>query len=276
MKAAIASAVLGVLLTSYSPTVLGGDAYIVMFKAIGASTGCRSVVWASDAVFYNQNAVPVTVRLVDGSVGVVPIGEPTLLLPPGVPTSMALQRPSWAPSGSEQSTYVFWVTHLDVPSGVIIDSRDTFREELSCIPEQFDRLKKVAMPVFRSLVPAGTPQVKLGTDGGGFIARENVAIFNAGDRSATATIEIRDACNTQVLDARTVTVPAKTIAQFGGLTTGFSSCGTGGAPDYMRYTVVTVDQPSFSVVTTIASEQLCSFGVLTPVVELGVNTTTDF
>jgi hypothetical protein len=81
----------------------------------------------------------------------------------------------WAPSGSDQSTYVFWVTHLDVPAGVIIESRDTFRENL-CLNEFPSRLMKVALPVFRSLT------------------------------LSNRQVEIRDACSTQVLDSRTVTL----------------------------------------------------------------------
>jgi hypothetical protein len=67
--------------------------------------------------------------------------------------------------------------------------------------------------------------VHLGTDLGVSDSRTNVGIYNASDREANARIEIRRACDNAVVDQRTVTVPANTTSQIGGLVKGIDTCG---------------------------------------------------
>src|ERR1700736_1127569 len=106
----------------------------------------------------------------------------------------------------------------------------------------FGPSSSVSLPVFRSLIPAGVPQAKLGPNIGSTPARQNVAIYNAGDRVATATI--RRVCDAGVVQARTANIASNTTVQVAG----FSS---GGANEctLLNYTVITVDQESLSLVT---------------------------
>ena len=259
-------------LLSLVQPVVADEAYVVMFSGAGTTVGCHRAVWGSDAVFYNPTTSPATVRLLDISNGDVAPGTPTTrVIPPNQAISVVFAPPS---PGVSEIEYKFWVMHLDVPAGVIIDSRYSVVDENFCLAEHFfgPPIMKVSLPVFRSLVPADIPQLKVGTDAGTAPARQNVAIYNAGNETATATIEVRRTCNGSVVDMRTVSVPPNTIAQFGGFATGSNDCGTSDqVGNFMRYTVVTVNQPSFSLVTSI-TDHLSSVQGLAPVSEFGVNT----
>jgi hypothetical protein len=132
---------------------------------------------------------------------------------------------------------------------------------------------KVSMPVMTQLTPAGVPQIILGTDLGAAGSRENVMVYNGGDREASVDIRVRNACDDSVIDSRTVSVAPNTITQFGGFTTGAATICPPGFSGYgynVRYTVVTADQPSFSIVSNLTESQQPSAGDVTPIVELAV------
>ena len=170
-----------------------------------------------------------------------------------------------------------WVLHLDVPGGVTVESRDeVYYEPLCGAPAEPVRTStgKVSMPVFRSLTPAGVPQVKLGTDLGQRRTRLNVAIYNAGAVASAVTIDVRNACDGALVDSRTVTIPANTILQVGGLNGIGPECTSDDAPPWMRYTVITADQPSFSYVSSV-SEDVPPVRVVPPI-GLAVSIGTDY
>jgi hypothetical protein len=166
--------------------------------------------------------------------------------------------------------------HLDVPAGVVVEGRDEVYEILTCTSDPSPGPPvKTSLPVFRTLAPPGLPQVKLGTDLGTTPARQNVAIYNAGNQTATALIEVRRACDDGLVDSRTVSIPPKTISQFGGFGMGSpqNECRAGPQPadlranHYVRYTVITVDQPSISLVSTLTESQLSSPDNVIPLLE---------
>src|SRR4029077_16771278 len=146
-------------------------------------------------------------------------GSPTTLsLPPGEAVMLPQAALSWVPISFDPIP--MWVVHMDIPDGVAIESRDEIAYVEHIVLEPFVRpiaTGKVSMPVIRTLTPAGVPQIKLGTDIGTTTARQNVAIYNAGQQPALASIEVRRACDNSVVDNRTVTINPNTIIQVGGL-----------------------------------------------------------
>jgi hypothetical protein len=239
------------------------------FFSYGRGSSAGSVLWLDDVLFFNTNAAPVAVRFLGVSNG--PAQDdvpPSLTLPPGRVVSLdsAPVAPKWVPNLSSVSPYIL---HLDIPSGVIVESRDEFYFDRG-IPElpPFP-LGKVSMPVFRDQAAAGTAQVHLGTDLSGTDSRENVGIYNGGSQTATATIEVRRTCDDSVTDTRTLTIPPNTLIQTNGLQIGPANlCGTPAANSRVtRYTVITVSQPSFSYVANLTD------GVSRPV---GVDDTAPF
>ncbi len=165
-----------------------------------------------------------------------------------------------------------WVAHVDIPPGIFVESRDelyvgTGVPEIGALPRG-----KVSMPIFRELTPAGSA-LHLGTDLGGNTSRINVVIYNAGSDAAVATVEVRRICDNGLADARTLMVPPNTVLQVTGLTIGAGNgCPEPGVKPWARYTVVTVSQPSLSVVSNV-NENIqpipADLGVI-PVVGLGV------
>jgi hypothetical protein len=124
------------------------------------------------------------------------------------------------------------------------------------------RFGKVRLPTFRALTPAGEPQTHQATFLGSeqdIPSRINVGVYNGGTVTATAQIEIRRECDDTVVSGETVSVPAKTVLQ----ATNFSTNPGHGCPPASPgpygpgvYTVVTVDQPSFSFVSNLANTLL--------------------
>ena len=265
--------VLITLLLLFASTAFANDAYVVMFSADGRSSSTFQATWSGDVLLYNENPTPVEVRLLGISNGGIGLGTPsTLSLPPGEAITLSMAAPSWVPASFVPT---LWVVHMDVPDGVAIESRDEISYKEYIPVEPFVRLiatGKVSMPVIRSLTPAGVPQIKLGTDIGTTTARQNVAIYNAGLQPASASIEVRRGCDNSIVDTRTAMINPNTIIQAGGLTTGTNGCTiTTRTTNYARYTVVTVDQPSFSIVSTLTEAQQQAPGNIVPLVELAVH-----
>jgi hypothetical protein len=227
------------------------------------------MIWGDDILFYNTGVAPAVVRFLGVSNG-SPQGDiPTLTLPAGQPIFLNATLPvaeQWRPVPVPP----MWVLHLEVPDGVVAESRDEYRLVVGQ-PVIVITSGKVSMPIFRELVAAGRPQVELGTDLGGHDSRANVGIYNAGADSATATIEVRRTCDGAVVDSRTVTIPANTLVQVGGLGTGSSAdCPLSAAEPWARYTVVTVSQPSFTLVSNLNETILPEESGVVPIVGLGV------
>jgi hypothetical protein len=181
-----------------------------------------------------------------GVSGGVPPAPLPLVLPPHSGLSGVCSSPvyeSWWPTSKPAE----WVLHLDIPPGVVVESRDEYSVlvlALTDIPPYEGQ--KVSMPVFRSLTPANQAQFHLGTDLGGASSRLNVGIYNAGTSTATAVVEVRAICGGDLLSSTTVTIPADSVVQTSGITSGDASAGAN-----QLYTVVTVSQPGLSYVANI-------------------------
>ena len=252
------------------------DAYLVRFKTSGKSANCAHASWQSDTYFLNQGSIPAVVRLLGVSNAELPLGSVyTLTLPPGQLVALSDPRtPEWRPAG-QSDIENFFVLHLDIPADVVVESRDQALVINDCLIQPGPTIIKVSLPIFRALVPANKVQTFLGTDAGSTPAHQNVAVYNAGAQQATAHVEIHQGCRGELIDQRTVTIPANTILQVNGLTTVTSSaCFDPFVPSQSRYTVVTVDQPSLVLVTTITDPQPGSG--LIPRVEMAIANSSQF
>ena len=245
------------------------EAYIVRFNATGKASQGWQAIWTSDLLFYNQKSTPAEIRLLGVSNGQIGTSESLVREIP--PRQVASLDRNWAPVGSPRPE--MWVMHVEIPDGVIIDARDIVTYRDTIIPDSLPTgvYTKVSLPVITTLTPSGVEQIKLGTDLGSTPARQNIAIYNASSQLANAVVEVRRACDDSVVESRAVTVNPNSIIQVNGLTTGSDSCtASDRAAAYVRYTVVVVDQPSFSIVSSITEAQPQAPGDVLPLVELAI------
>jgi hypothetical protein len=249
------------------------DAYFVRFNAIGGNNGEIAVDWRDDVLLYNTTAAPLTVTFLGVSNGAVQTNlKPAVAIPAHRTVSLNgsyLVTDSWFPVPAQ----TLWILHLDIPAGVVAESRDQFSLRYLSLAGSL-ALEKVSMPIFRDVVAAAQVQVHLGTDLNGTASRENVGVYNAGAVPATATIEVRRACDDKLLDSRSVEVPSDTVVQIGGLNTITpASCPDSSIPDGARYTTISVTQPSLTFVSNVSNSPAARLGGDTsfvPVVNLGV------
>ena len=91
------------------------------------------------------------------------------------------------------------------------------------------------------------------TDLGLATSRFNAGIFNAGSATAAANIAVYQACDDTLLETRTVSIPADTAIQVGGLGSVLTHCPAETPLNiWLRYAVVRVDQPSLSYIVNLA------------------------
>lgn len=257
------------LLVLMAASAQGADAYIVRFNASGKISQGWQAIWTSDLLLYNQKSTPAEIRLLGVSNGQVETSESLVREIP--PRQVSSLNRNWAPAGSPRPE--MWVMHVEVPEGVTIDARDIVTYRDTIIPDSLPTgiYTKVSLPVIKALTPPGVEQIKLGTDLGSTPTRQNVAIYNAGSQLANATVEVRRACDDFVVDRRAVTVNPNSIIQVNGLSTGTTTCTPlDRAAGYVRYTVIVVDQPSFSIVSSVTEAQPQAPGDVLPLVELAI------
>ena len=169
---------------------------------------------------------------------------------------------AWAPPNMGQP--ILLVNKLDVPTGVLVESRMEIygvggaEEPCPLGPGVVDSLEVVGhfgFPVIERLTPPNSPQYHLGADLGTLTSRTNVGVYNAEGSGATATIEVRAACDDRVLQTRTVTVPGNSLVYAQGFrdtfveTTCFDQLESA---NYSRYVVVTLDRAGFSFIAARA------------------------
>jgi len=197
---------------------------------------CEVVLWWPGVVFHNRTAADATVVMLhvsNQSVPAIPQPAPApIKIPAG--TSFALL-------GS-----ALGIAQYDVPEALGIEGRMELQGTSICALGQppGGRFTKIRMPVFTRLVPPGEEQVHYGTDLAGSDVRINVGIYNAGAQWANATIAVVQAfCSGPTL-TQSAAIPPDTFVQVG--LPRVPRCGS-------SYTVVTVDQPSLSLVSTLSN-----------------------
>lgn len=267
---------LGVFLASVLFPIAGsaGDVWVVRFQTgivYSSPTECYRVGWRDHLVFRNTTNQTLAVSALAGSNGYAVPGPEPLLIPARGSRSLLIQpRLSeggstnlWAPK--PESTFI--VNRLDVPQGVIVESRGELWGPLAtllpCPPSEpggvpaSEVFGALPLPVVRSLAAAGTEQTHLATDLGTQPIRINVGIYNSAAAPSNAAIELRRSCDDAVIERRFTSVPANSVVQVFGITdtprTSGNSCSSSGSAYYSRYVVVVMDQPGFSFVTSLAN-----------------------
>jgi hypothetical protein len=257
--------ILVVLCTSIK--LRAGDVYVVQGFALGPQLDSNfMILWTSDAFFYNAGLSESRVTLLhvsNGGSAPDPSGD-VLLLPAHTSRSLIAAKSLWR----TDTGAALWVLHLDAPADTLVDDTLFIGSQGINLPSPSTsrfRFGKARLPVFRSLIPAGQQQVHLATSLGPFSdnpaevqtpSRLNVTVYNAATSAASALIEIRQHCDDRVITSRTVTIPADTIVQIGGFEGRTANCppiGMSGDAERFVYTVVTVDQPSFSFVSNLSN-----------------------
>ena len=249
----------------------GSDVYVVRFDTSNSSVPlppCGYLFYRDELIFHNSGATDASVALLGVSNGAA--ADPQMLAVPVGRTRSSeggcdgcAVTGTWAPAPQPS----LWVAHLDVPDEVQTVSRLLVlaSQPVTCngFPAKPTRTYAgISMPVVRSLTPPGVPQIHLGTDIGGDAGgladdgRTNVGIYNGGTVAASASVELRRACDGDFLQSKSVLIPANTIVQVGGFSEVFVGCGQLDTGTFETYVVVTVDQPSFSYSITLSNERL--------------------
>jgi hypothetical protein len=237
------------------------DAYVVRFFTLPPNT-CPTTGYRDQLAFRNTTGQDLVVRALSGSNGYSSPEDP-LTIPAGRSKTVfieTLDRRGVLNHWTPRAPFVFMVNKLDVPAGVVIQSRGELWGQgllISCSPfSSGDEIfGSFPLPVVYSLTPAGVSDYHLATDFGTVQSRTNVGVYNGSTVGGTARIEVREACDDQIIETRTVPVPAQTVIYAVGFkNTPLSPNCTefDNTSDYSRYVVVTLDQPGFSFALTVA------------------------
>ena len=213
---------------------------------------CLVLEWVPGAVAHNRGSEAATVRPLHVSNGgtisipqIVSAGSSKVLI-----------------GGAADSNA--WITRFDVPEGVDIEGRMDIYTDNIAHPLPVTAFTKIRMPVLHHLVAPGQEQIHYGTDLGGAETRQNIGIYNAGAVPASATIVVQHPfCGSSLM--KTATIPADTFVQI--QITPITLCTSAGygVASTSTNTVVTVDQPSLSLVSTLKN------GVVLPDVTASVS-----
>lgn len=237
------------------------EVYVVRFLTPLANT-CPTAGYRDQLAFRNSTNQDLVVRALEGSNGYSP-PEDALVVPAGRNRAVFIEAfglrgvsNRWTPV----APFVFMVNKLDVPQGVVVQSRGELWGrglDVTCSP--FDIGSEIfgsfPLPVVYALTPANVSQYHLASEFGTVQSRTNVGVYNGGSVAATARIELRKACDDEVIEARTVFVPARSVVYSVGFKNSALSPGCkefSNASDYSRYVVVAQDQPGFSFALTLA------------------------
>src|SRR5260370_9768611 len=230
--------------------VRADDVWVLQGNAQSALEGnILLYLYTSDVLFYNRNTSSARIRVLEISNGQLLTTDRELILDPAKSTSIARANKAWRPDTSAP----LWVTQLDVPPGVIVESRISVGQQCTVcgnVPRP-GIFGKLSFPVMRSLQTPLVPKIHLGTDLHAVPARNNVAVYNDAVFTAHAHIDVHQMCDESIIDSRDIEIPAKTVIQLNNLSTATNNCTSDGA-EY-TYVAVTVDQPSLSWVSSLSN-----------------------
>lgn len=206
--------------------------------------------WIDEQRFHNSGPATATIRLLDMSNGAAPGGPTSFDIPAGA-TRLGFFYPAIP------APYLI-VEHLDVPSQTVVSSRLEYYRNVSCIlpcggPSMYGWLP---LPVIRSLAPAGQEQILLDADlGDALPSRLRVALYNGAAVDGNAAVELRSGCDDQLVQARSVPVPAKSAVIVDTLDASLDDgCDQiGSLASSAFYLRVVMDQPGFAVLSATAS-----------------------
>jgi hypothetical protein len=222
------------------------DAYALRFDASSGASPDSAIcpIWVDSLIFHNPTGSDLTVRLLGVSNGQPPASPTELIIPAGK-TENASGRTNWWPS----SLSPIWFVHLDVPDGLIVQSKGEVHSSLcfgGAPPSVLPDMGAFQLPVNRALAAPGEKQMHLGIEIGAEDTYTNIGVFNAGTAPATALIEIFQACDDALIESRQLSIPPNTLVQVNGVGASVPKCPELIIETWRKYATVTVDQPSLS------------------------------
>ncbi len=233
------------------------ESWVLFGSVLGYRNGCDpSYAWRAEPIFHNTGAADRNISILHQS-GTTSLPS-TLTIPSG--TSLPLSRVVGGPPLG------IGVIELDAPGDVSVQPRLEYENILPCsgAAPALGPSGNISLPLFR-LVDAGQAQVHYGLDLGIQSVRVNVGVYNAGTRTATATVTLRrPSCNNETNTF--VTVPPDALVQVPVPVPPVCISPVNPSPLWVLNATVIVDQPSFSYATTVSNGQSpnVTFGVGTP------------
>jgi hypothetical protein len=270
----------GLLLLCAPVRLIAADIWVVRLhtpRTTFPGPGGEVVVgWRDHLVFRNTTSADLVVRGLAVSNGhQIPAGGDPLVIPAGRTVSVFALKfgtdngvtTRWTPEGILEFSVILLVNRLDVPAGVIVESRGEVYgcgERRPCVGGPgavypADVLGHFDLPVATRMRAPNEPHYHLATDLGNQAHRTNVGVYNDESIPASAIIELRATCDDRVLESRTVSVPGKTLVYQVGFRSvyvdaGDFPCGFEDllGVEYGRYVVVRMDRAGFSFTATRA------------------------
>lgn len=243
---------------------MAADRYAARFNVAGPNLDAETgTIWVDRMTFHNTTAADLTVRPLGVSNGQLETAAHDLVVPSGRTVSVRsdVETLGWLPLPAAP----LWAIHLDVPDGIVMESRLELAAFHIGSQPSIDRRTVTAFPLpvystpSESAIFLGTD---LGSDENGLAtnARINVIVYNSSSSSSHIAVESRRACDESVIERRELVVGANTAVQVAGLSTATEGCTT--ADDTSgSYVVVSMEQPGLAWETTLANDVL----PLTPV-----------
>ena len=233
--------------------VRADDVWVLQGSAQASQEGGNVLLYlyTSDVLLYNTSQTAARIRVIEVSNGPLLTTDRELILQPAKSTSIARSNKAWHPD----STAALWVTHLDVPAGVVVESRISVGQLCTVCGNNpaLGIFGKLSFPVMRTLQTPLVPKIHVGTDLHAVPARNNVAVYNDATITAHAHIEVHQLCDEAIIDSRDVEIPAKTVLQTNNMLAVPNGCPTAGPGAEYTYVSVTVDQPSISWVSSLSN-----------------------
>lgn len=255
------------MITSAAPAA---DRYAARFNVAGPQLDAKTgTFWVDRISFHNTTLTDLRVHPLGISNGQLAPAARDLLVPAGRTVSVRsdVDESGWTPGPAAH----LWVVHLEVPDGIVVESRlELAAFHIGSMPS-IDRRTVTAfpLPVYSTL--SSTDTVFLGTDLGSdenglaTDARINVIVYNAGSSAATVSVESRRACDESVIERRVLEVASNTAIQVPAMSTATAGCTTSDNTSG-SYVVVSMNQAGLAWETTLAN------GVL-PLTPVGVSFT---
>jgi hypothetical protein len=245
------------------------DRYAARFNVGGPQLDEETgTIWVDRISFHNTTAGDLAVHPIGVSNGRLDPAAHDLIVPGGRTVSVRsdVDASGWAPLPAAP----LWVIHLDVPAGIVMESRLELAAFHIGSQPSVDRRTVTAFPLPVHSTPSESATflgTDLGSDENGLAtdARINVVVYNSSPLPSVVAVESRRACDEGVIERRTVTLTGNTAAQIAALSTVTAGCTT--ADDTSgSYVVVSMEQPGLAWETTLAN------GVL-PLTPVGVSFT---
>ncbi len=216
---------------------------------------CSALETRDELLLQNTKAADASVVVRGISNGTEVDAGAVVTVPGGRTMTIDYARPMWF---THDPAAKWWAVHLDVPEAVVIASALDLGTTNCSVPQPptfAPNRGQVALPVFRALVAANVAQRHLIADAGTRDATVAAIVFNAGSSSGSAHVQLFRACDDTIIDERTTLLAANSANTISlPLKVGCDTpARTVLANGFSYYAIVTVDQPSLSLVISTAN-----------------------